>query len=64
MFLVFYLRIIIRVQLHTIKLNYILIKYKTPIYLFYISVNMFIVVEKYILRTSPCSDFTNPGYVV
>ena len=46
------------------KLNYILIKYKTTIYLYYISVNMFIVVEKYILITSPCSDFTNPSYVV
>ena len=64
MFLVFYLRIIIRVQLHTIKLNYILIKYKTTTYSYYISVNKFIVVEKYILITSACSDFTNPGYVV
>ena len=46
------------------KLNYILIKYKTTTYLYYISVNMFIVVEKYILITPPCSDFTNPSYVV
>ncbi len=64
MFVVFYLHIIIRVRIHTMKLNYILIKYKTTTYLYYISVNMFIVVEKYILITSACSDFTNPGYVV
>ena len=46
------------------ELNYILRKNKTTIYLYYISVNMYIVVVKYILITSACSDFTNPSYVV